>query len=371
MNRKNLFLVIRTFLILLVFLNFAASCIIKRPSEGSGKAGLNIKNTVVAVEETMPVPQRKNEDSADDAAIWIHPGDSQKSVVIGTDKKGGLATYNLEGDLLNYYPHGNMNNCDLRYGFGLGDQKIDLLASSNRTTHSLALYKILPGGVLEEIHARIINSEMKDEVYGLCLYKSPKTGSFFVYVNSKKGEIEQWELFDKAGKVDARLVRAFNLKTQTEGMVADDDCASIYIGEEQAGICKFNAEPDGSNIGKILDLSTEENKNIRFDIEGLTIYTTEGENGYLIASSQGNYSYAVFERQGKNKYLGSFRIVDGVVDGVEETDGIDVTNVSLGSKFSKGMLVVQDGYNYEGEKLASQNFKFISWDEIERVIRKF
>jgi 3-phytase len=212
---------------------------------------------------------------------------------------------------------------------------------------------------------------MQDEVYGLCMYKSRVTGKCYVFMNSKAGEVEQWELFENAGNVDAKLVRSFNLGTQTEGMVADDQFATVYIGEEVAGIMKFDAEPDGSNEGKMIANSSEENQNIKYDIEGLTIYDTGQGNGYLIASSQGNYSFAIFERQGENNYLGSFRIVDGEIDGVEETDGIDVTNVSLGEMFRDGIFVVQDGYNYEGKKLHSQNFKLVSWKPIKEIISNF
>lgn len=350
-----------------IFIATTISCEFNRPSEGSLKAGEHIKKTVVALVETAPTPQKKNDDSADDPAIWIHPENPEKSVVIGTDKKGGLASYNLKGEQLNYYAEGNMNNTDLRYGFLLDGDSVDILASSNRTTHSISLHKISEGGVLEQIHARTITSNMKDEVYGLCMYVSPITGKYFVFINSKAGEIEQWELFQNAGKVDAKVVRSFTVNSQTEGMVADDEMGIVYIGVEEAGIKKFNAEPDEPSEGTFIALSSEENANIKFDIEGLTIYPTDSINGYLIASSQGNYSYAVFERQGINKYLGSFRIKDGEIDGVEETDGIDVTNISLGEKFPKGMFVVQDGYNYENEKLVSQNFKYISWEDIEKL----
>lgn len=347
-----------------------ASCEVNRPSEGSKKAGEHIKNTVVAVTETTPVPQHKNDDSADDPAIWIDTDDVLKSFVIGTDKKGGLATYCLDGEQLNYYPDGKMNNCDLRCGFSLAGKKVDVLASSNRSLHSISLYKVEKAGVLEQVNADTIKSKMTDDVYGLCMYHSPVTGKFYVFMNSKIGEVEQWELFEKNAKIDAKLVRSFRLETQTEGMVADDVKGMIYIGEECAGIHKFSAEPDSTKKGVMVAHSSEENKNIKFDIEGLALYPTDSINGYLIASSQGNYSYAVYERQGDNKYIGSFRIVDGSIDGVEETDGIDVISVPLGRKFPKGMFVVQDGYNYEGEKLLSQNFKYISWAEIEKLFVK-
>jgi len=350
---------------------FTNAC--NRPSEGSRKAGEHIKNIVSAIVETTPVPQPKNEDAADDPAIWIHPENPEKSLIIGTDKKGGLATYNLKGEELFYFYAGDMNNCDLRYDFPLTDKTVDILAASNRTFHSLSLYKIQENGILDSLHSRIIKSEMKDEVYGLCMYNSPKSGKYYVFMNSKAGEVEQYELFpsDEKCRVDARLVRSFSVGTQTEGMVADDENAVLYLGHEVAGIWKFDAEPDGSNEGTFIESSSEDNPNIKYDIEGLAIYDTGNGEGFLVASSQGNYSYALFERQGNNKYLGSFRITNGEIDGVEETDGLEVTNVSLGKNFPSGILVVQDGFNYDENKKKSQNFKIVNWTEIEKIISDF
>lgn len=344
-----------------------------RPSEGSRKAGKHITNTVKAVVETDAVPQPKNEDAADDPAIWIHPENPEKSIIIGTDKKGGLATYNLKGEELYYYFTGDMNNCDVRYGFPLTDKQVDVVAVSNRTFHSLSLYKIQENGILDSLHFRIIKSEMKDEVYGLCMYKSPKSGKYYVFMNSKAGEVEQYELFaaEEMCRIDAKLVRSFSVGTQTEGMVADDEIGILYLGHEVAGIWKFNAEPDGSNEGTFIENSSEDNPNIKYDIEGLAIYDTGNGEGFLVASSQGNYSYALFERQGNNKYLGSFRITDDEIDGVEETDGLEITNVSLGKDFPSGMLVVQDGFNYDENKKKSQNFKIVNWTEIEKIISDF
>jgi 3-phytase len=35
--------------------------------------------------------------SGDDPAIWVHPGDSEDSIVIVTAKEGGLRVYDLDG----------------------------------------------------------------------------------------------------------------------------------------------------------------------------------------------------------------------------------------------------------------------------------
>jgi 3-phytase len=45
--------------------------------------------------------------------------------------------------------------------------------------------------------------------YGSCLYKSPDSGKVYLFVTSKSGIVEQYELFsNKSNKVGARLVRS-------------------------------------------------------------------------------------------------------------------------------------------------------------------
>jgi 3-phytase len=96
----------------------------------------------------------------------------------------------------------------------------------------------------------------------------------------------------------------------------------------------------------------------------MAIYLLPEGKGYLITSSQGNDTYAVFRREEPNEFLGSFRITDGEVDGVQITDGLDLTSHPLGVSFPKGLMVAQDGTNMEGDKQAAQNFKLISWESI-------
>jgi Ca2+-binding RTX toxin-like protein len=108
-------------------------------------------------------------------------------------------------------------------------------------------------------------------------------------------------------------------------------------------------------------------------VEGLTIYYAADGKGYLLASSQGDSTYAVFTRAGNNDYLGNFAIgASGGVDSVEESDGADVINVPLGTQFPSGLLVVQDGsndpavvVNDDGEIAnVSSNFKFVPWQNV-------
>jgi len=137
----------------------------------------------------------------------------------------------------------------------------------------------------------------------------------------------------------------------------------LYIGVENECIWRVKAEPGTQTPEKIALTSEDNNENIRYDIEGLTIYYTSSENGYLIASSQGNNSFAIYDRYYDNNYIGSFKIVDGLVDGTSETDGIDVVNLSLGEDFPLGLFIVQDDKNINNNIVLPQNFKLLSWDK--------
>src|SRR5829696_3985566 len=92
------------------------------------------QHTVVATVETTPVSH--SGDAADDAAIWVNPSDPARSTIIGTDKLGGIAVYDRAGTQLQYRDeNATYNNVDLRTDFPLGDQRVALVAASDRTRY--------------------------------------------------------------------------------------------------------------------------------------------------------------------------------------------------------------------------------------------
>ena len=73
----------------------------------------------------------------------------------------------------------------------------------------------------------------------------------------------------------------------------------------------------------------------------------------------------MFELNGENSYIGSFRIGnsdDEEIDGVSGTDGIDIANANFSSEFPLGILVVQDDENSNPKE--NQNFKLIDWRNV-------
>lgn len=389
----------------------------------------------------------------DDPAIWIHPGDKSRSVVITALKQGGLDVYDLEGQLLQYIAAatpppcedkqtkcgnkgGRLNNVDLIYNVKLGNRHVDIAVASDRGLDKLAIYAIntdKQGKItLEDVtsaDAPLIFSHNQAEInqgltaYGLATVQTDKNMAFV----SQNGttEIAQLELFeDDQGKINYRNMARLNFPStfslpdgtfwtpcsdddgelpHFEGMVADPANDALYLAQEDVGIWRTSlAKPNDltqwSLFAKVkkygvpysrtwnaaeeeysckLDFSQDPgygSDSLQADAEGLTLYDGGNGKGYLLASSQGNNTVAVYQREGDNRFIDSFTVADGEVDAVNETDGMMVVNVNLGGKFNQGLLVMQDGQNMpaKGQEFGqreSTNFKYVAWGDIAKKLK--
>ena len=330
---------------------------------------------------------------SDDPAIWVNPVNADESIVIGTLKDGGLAVFDLQGEILQTVlpqPFGEIryNNVDLVYGFELGREKVDLAVVSDRANDTLSIFKINPTTQqLEDVTSPSILETIfgvddgEATAYGLATYTSPVSGTAYAFVTQADGnQVAQLELVEENGNISANVVRTIQLPvptgdatdSQSEGLVVDQELGLLYVAlENEVGILRFSAEPaDGENFQVIQPVGADY---LVPDIEGLSIYYGAKGSGYLIANSQGDSSYAVFSRSGTNEYLGSFVVGDNAsIDQINESDGLDVVNLGLGSAFPNGLLVLQDGANdpqnavEDNEELEnnSTNFKFVPWDSV-------
>ena len=324
--------------------------------------------TVTALVETVPV--KSFGDAADDPAIWAHPTDPAKSLVIATDKKAGMYVYDMQGKVVQFRADGKMNNTDLRDGFPLGKDKITLVTASDRTHKSVAIYRLDPDRRELVDIADGIQATGLDDPYGLCMYRSPQNAKTYVFINTGDGLMRQWKLLDAGnGRVRIEQVREFRMDSQAEGCVADDIGGALYVGEEDVALWKMNPEPDGGDARTAID-RVDGNPAIKDDLEGMGIYDLGGGRGYIVVSSQGNDSYAVYRRDGDHAYLGSFAVVaDGArgIDGISETDGLDVTSRNLGPGFEHGAMIAQDGRNVLPTE--NQNYKYVPWESIAKALK--
>jgi 3-phytase len=317
--------------------------------------------SVKAVVETTPVDRVG--DAADDPAIWVHPLDSEKSLILGTNKKWGLLAYTLDGVQVQALPSGHLNNVDVRQNIVSASGSMDIAVASNRSDNTITVFSISNAGDIQELNR--ISTDLND-VYGICLY-SPNPETLYTFINDKDGRYQQWRLIPKPDAVSGELVREFSLASQPEGCVANDSNGDLFVGEEDYGLWLYSADEEADGSGRLLQGISSI---LHDDVEGLALIKNALGN-YLVVSSQGNHSYAVFNAHSPFDHIGSFRIglnAEKQIDGASETDGLDLSGVSLGENFPGGVLVVQDGFNVLPQE--AQNFKLVSWEEVLNTISK-
>lgn len=309
--------------------------------------------SVLAKAETQPVASM--DDAADDPAIWRNAANPAESLIVATDKQAAIHVYDLKGTKLHSAPSPRLNNADLR---DLGGNAGVLVAASDRQdiAHAkMALFR------LDTVAKRLVPLASiavgPGEAYGMCLWQRASDKALFGFVVMKDGRIDQVAM-DLTGPVPTgKVVRSLKLGTQSEGCVADDRTGILYVAEEDVGLWKFDAAPDGPVTATAL--AKADGKEIVMDAEGVALAPAGPDGGYVILSSQGDNAYAVY-RLPQASYVGRFRITDGIVDGVQETDGIELMLGDFGPEFPAGLFVAQDGDNLP----QTQNFKLVNWADV-------
>ena len=310
---------------------------------------------VVADIETEPVIS--NDDAADDICIYNNYQYPDNSLIIATDKKYGLVIYGLDGKIINHYPFGRVNNVDIINKYNINGESFPLVCGSNRTTNSIELYKLNTENNSLELILNKNNTPDLGDVYGITFYQNEV--DTYIFVSDKdSGKVEQWKLNQIENKLSIEKIRTLKFKTLIEGLVSDEYYDKLYVAEENKGLWQINADP---NIPEERKMIFSVSKIFKKDFEGLALYEKSDGEGSIVVSVQGSNGYALIDRASLK--LKSFvTIIDGPeVDGTSDTDGIEVSNLST-SKYKKGILVVQDGFNDDGY----QNFKIIDWNKISK-----
>ncbi|MFI2618748.1 phytase [Streptomyces sp. NPDC018584] len=374
---------------------------------------------------------------ADDPAIWRNTADPDRSLVIATAKQGGLRVYDLDAREVQSVPApaapgpdhapGRFNNVDLVHGLRLSSGRADLAVTSDRGGDRLRFHRIdanRAGGPLTDVtdpSAPPVFSSSQEEIdeqrtaYGLATWTDKSSGRSYALVSRReRTSVALLEITPGAdGKVGYRKIRTIDLPAdfrlpngtswspcgepgelpQVEGMVVDPANGMLYAGQEDVGIWRMRADLTGTpklvdkvreyGVPGTYDEGTEEcvagadpgfgGTRLTADVEGLTLLTEADGDGHLLASSQGDDTFAAYDRElsDGNEYEGGFRVTaaSAALDGSEECDGAAALAAPLGRKYPNGLLVVQDGHDAPGDaERPSTNFKFVDLGEVQEAI---
>lgn len=323
--------------------------------------------SVQAIRQTDPVGTTRA-DAADDPAIWRNPSNPAASLIVGTDKKAGLYSYGMDGKVRDFVPAGALNNVDLRVVKDTAGQPMILVAASDRTDLKrprVALFSMDgKNGKLALLGTQPVYPASRTapaEAYGFCMGAGRSDGELArTFVVMKDGEVAEGRLRMTASVIASEYVRSMKVASQSEGCVVDDQTGTLYLGEELVGIWRFNLADDQPQPQRFASVGAADG--LVDDVEGLAI-VRDGERNMLLASSQGDNAYALFNLADA-KLLGRFRITDGAIGGTSETDGLDVATGDFGPGFEAGVMVAQDGDNAP----FAQNFKLVHWADVLKAL---
>ncbi|MFN9892212.1 MAG: phytase [Acidobacteriota bacterium] len=294
----------------------------------------------------------------DDPAVWVHPRDQSRSLILGTIKmaapEGAVAVYRMDGTRL--MAVGNLdrpNNIDVAYGFRVGGRTVDIAVVTERNKGQLRFFAVVPDVGLREMGAAPVfvgEAGARAQPMGIALYRRKRDGVLFAIVSRKSGPsgsylwqyrlTGQYRLSGEAGgRIRAEKVREFGRFSgmgEIEAVAVDAEREHVYYADEGAGIRKYAADPAQAAAGE--ELAVFAQRGWKGDREGIAVY-----QNYIVATDQlrGNSEFHVFSR-GTLRELGIFRV------GADSTDGIEIAPF--------GVLVAMNN--------SRQNFILVDWKAV-------
>lgn len=320
------------------------------------------KDAIAPTVVTQPLPH-----DTDDPAIWIHPTDVTKSVIVGTDKDtdGGLYMYDLKGTILKKsITLKRPNNVDIAYGLKVGESTIDIAVTTERETNKIRVFAMPNLEPIDNGGISVFEGETERDPMGIALYTRPSDGAVFAIIGRKFGPsgtyLWQYELrANENGTVSAIFVRKFGNfsgKKEIEAIAVDNELGLVYCSDEQVGIRKYYADPAKNDN---TELAIFGQKDFKSDHEGIAIYKSSATTGYILVSNQQANTFVVFAREGTKGNPNQHLKLAEVSTSTIECDGADATSVNLGPQFPQGILVAMSN---------GMTFHFYNWEEIQKRI---
>ena len=315
----------------------------------------------------------------DDPAIWVHPADPSRSLIIGTMKvaspAGAIVAFGLDGQVRQIISGiDRPNNVDVEYGFRLAGRTIDIAVATERLQRQLRVFRIDPDtGQLSDLGGIPILADQVGESgapMGIALYRRAGDGAVFAIVSPKEGPRDgylwQYRLTDAGGgRIGATFVRRFGKFSATsvreeneiEAVAVDDELAYVYYADEGDGIHKWHADPDHPDAAR--ELAHFGRNGFRGDREGIAIYATSARGGYIVCTDQleGDSEYRLYPREGtpENPHDHS-REVAVIRGGADSTDGLEISSRALGPTLPNGIMVAMNS--------GPKNFLVFRWQDV-------
>lgn len=298
-------------------------------------------------------------------AIWTHPTDVSRSLIIATDvsRRGGLVVFGLDGKPVQQIAVPLPYGIQVQAAFDFGRRRIDIAAVIERESNRLRIFGInTRKGLLWEITGNTALSEGGDGNGAMALSLMMRDRQTYAIISRKSnfdgaGILSVYSLVAKEGRVNARKVNQmgeFGRRGIVEAMTTDESQGTVMYCDPSLGIRKY---PVLSEHPKELGRFAESGWAMRCAALGIFPGRKPG-SGYIVAADYEDdlTSLRLFKRRGEidspfaNRELPTRPTLAG-----QRASGMAMTPQALPG-YPEGMIVI-------GDEVA-KTYDFYSWRDI-------
>lgn len=342
--------------LLILLAMFAIACAESQDSRTASVVSDPAAESINAMAETAP----SRTSGANDPALLINRDQADASLVLAATGEGGIEVYGLDGSRAGTGSDRPSSFIDVQPNFAIGGRETTLIVANDMATAELVAY------TWDEDERSLVDVSapisLAMETEGLCLYRSPISQKMYAFVLGS-GWIEQWELIARQGKVEGRLTRTVPVGLGAAHCVVSDRSRALYFSQETVGVAVLNAEPESEAEVEYIDLA-EPHGRFTGDVKGVALYE-HSNGGYLVVSDADVSQLQVYDMD-SHEHLGALTVDSGdAIDGVQETEGLVATSMTLTDSLAGGMLVLADDDNGED----NTNFKIVAWADVAAKLR--
>jgi 3-phytase len=290
------------------------------------------------------------------AAFWTDPTAVDRGLIIGAAGEGGLDLYHPDGRRAANHAGIEAGFVSVVDGVSLGDDTAPLIVVYDAGESALRSFRL----DRDALKLREVSEEpilIDDELVGLCQYRSPLSGSTYIYAATDGGMTLQFELFARGGKLAAQLVRSIPTGKDTGFCAVDTEAGMLYLSEEGMGLWRLGAEPESDTVREPVDLRAPWG-GLSDEIKGIGIHRAVSAAGpglsYLIAADVGESRLAVY-RLSDLAALGTVTVA-----GLSEAEGVAATNQAFHADYPHGLLAIAD----EDESDGGSDIKLVAWESL-------
>ncbi|MET0546005.1 MAG: phytase [Caulobacterales bacterium] len=344
----------------------AALVVLTITSIATAAMAAKLSNTVPALRETAT--NGTANESAFGVVVWA-AADKANSRIIGAQPQGEIDLYDLNGAIVQRIGLKAPRALDVRDQFYWLDGEGAILAATDSSDASIALFKLDPktGMASNKPRGRIRTSLR--QISSVCLGKLGADHMVVAIGKNAKGagEVHAWSLaIDPWGDATGLKLGAFSLGAELSDCAVDDKTGALYVAESNRGIWRLDIADSTGTDRKLIDSLSPEGK-LTYPINALTVWSGGGQS-YVLASAGPDGKLTVYNGQ-NNRVMAQMNVgkaQKGKADAVSGGWGLGASGGDFGAEAPMGLVAIQDSQNTSPKRAA--NFKMVSFADIEKRI---